>query len=47
MDSFNQAQHLENHSSVATGYFLRTSFLSSSFQGSFLSAVEVPTGDLL
>lgn len=46
MNSFSQAQCLENHNSMAKGYFLLTSFLSSSFQGSFLSAVEVPTGDM-
>lgn len=44
MNSLNQA--LENYSSGATGSFLLTSFLSSSFPGSFLSAVDIPTGDM-
>lgn len=46
MNSFSQAQCLQNRGSVATGYFLPTSFLGSSFQGPFLSAVDVPTGDM-
>lgn len=45
-NSFSQAQCLQNCSSMATGYFLPTSVLGSSFPGPFLSAVEVPTGDM-